>query len=65
MAMCYHGLATSPGEYLSSVGLYDRLTGKRVRVSGQDANACGDTVCLGTVRVVAPAASAGVEGEKP
>jgi hypothetical protein len=57
--------ATPPGEYPLWVGLYDPLTGERVRVSGRDANARGDTVYLGTVRVVAPTALAGVEREKP
>ena len=36
------------------------MTGERLRVSGSDANARGDTVYLGMVRVVAPV---GAEGE--
>ncbi|MFL7791771.1 MAG: glycosyltransferase family 39 protein [Anaerolineae bacterium] len=52
--------ATPPGEYPLLVGLYDAMTGERLRVSGSDANARGDTVYLGTVRVVSPV---GVEGE--
>jgi hypothetical protein len=46
--------ATPPGEYPLLVGLYDAMTGERMRVSGGDANSRGDTVYLGTVRVVAP-----------
>jgi hypothetical protein len=45
---------TPPGEYPLLVGLYDPLTGERVPVSGNDANERGDTVQLGTVRIVAP-----------
>jgi hypothetical protein len=52
--------ATPPGEYPLWAGLYDPLTGERMRVSGADANARGDTVYLGTVRVVAPAATTAV-----
>lgn len=48
---------TPPGEYPLLVGLYDPLTGERMRVSGGDANERGDTVYLGTVRVIAPAMS--------
>jgi 4-amino-4-deoxy-L-arabinose transferase-like glycosyltransferase len=56
---------TPPGEYPLWVGLYDLATGERLRVSGRDANSRGDTVYLGTVRVVAPTASADAEEKKP
>ena len=52
-------------EYPLWVGLYDPMTGERVPVSGGDANARGDTVYLGTVRVVAPSSSGDGEGKGP
>ncbi len=42
---------TPPGEYPLLVGLYDPMTGERVSVTGQDANAWGNAVRLGTVQV--------------
>ncbi len=49
--------STPPGEYPLLVGLYDPMTGERVSVTGRDANAWGNAVRVGTVQVVAPAAS--------
>jgi 4-amino-4-deoxy-L-arabinose transferase-like glycosyltransferase len=57
--------ATPPGEYPLLAGLYDSMTGVRLNVSGRDANARGDTVYLGTVRVVAPTASSETGWDAP
>jgi 4-amino-4-deoxy-L-arabinose transferase-like glycosyltransferase len=53
--------STPPGEYPLLAGLYDPMTGERVSVSGQDANAWGNAAYLGTVQVVAR----GVSQEDP
>lgn len=45
---------TPPGKYPLLAGLYDPMTGERVPVTGQDANAWGNAVRLGAVQVTAP-----------
>jgi 4-amino-4-deoxy-L-arabinose transferase-like glycosyltransferase len=47
--------ATPPGEYPVIVGMYDRRTGERLPVSGDDANEWGNAIHLGTVQVLPPA----------
>jgi hypothetical protein len=54
--------ATPPGKYPLLAGLYDPMLGERVSVTGQDANAWGNAVILGTVRVVAVTETGGTQG---
>ncbi|MGD8968354.1 MAG: glycosyltransferase family 39 protein, partial [Anaerolineae bacterium] len=53
--------AIPPGEYPLLAGLYDPMTGERVPVTGQDANAWGNAVRLGAVQVVAQTETACIQ----
>jgi 4-amino-4-deoxy-L-arabinose transferase-like glycosyltransferase len=57
--------ATPPGDYPLLAGLYDPMTGERVSVTGEDANAWGNAVQLGTVHVIDPTAPNEVQESQP